>query len=192
MEVRRIFQTTLVHPIRPEFSVAALFLGAEFPAGTGVEAVSRTLGIEPLSSGEISEDELRPVLACILTGSLEVFDMNPRAFRVFVNEAGIDESFLDHALGGARLVVERGQGGDPVGLAAHTLGGLLSEGLGAALGLYVLSDHDRLHDVSGRHQIELLVLLLPDGLLVCGSQRGLDRALHFGLQERITPLAVAS
>ncbi len=119
MEARRIFQTTLVHPIRPEFSVAALFLGAEFPAGTGVEAVSRTLGIEPLSSGEISEDDLRPVLACILTGSLEVFDMNPRAFRVFVNESGIDEDFLDHTLAAARLVVERGQGGGQAGLAAH-------------------------------------------------------------------------
>ncbi len=187
MEVRRIFQTTLVHPIRPEFSVAALFLGAKFPAGTGVEVVSRTLGIEPLSSGDISEDELRRVLACILTGSLEVFDMNPRAFRVFVNESGIDEGFLDHALAAAHLVVERGQ----VGLAAQTLGGLLGESLGAAFGLYALSDHDRLHDVSGRHQIELLVLLLPDGLLVCGSQRGLDRALHFGLQERINQITVA-
>ena len=131
------------------------------------------------------------MLACILTGSLDVFDMNPRAFRVFVNESGINEGFLDHALGGARLVVERGQGGGQAGLAAHTLGGLLSEGLGAALGLYALSDHDRLHDVSGRHQIELLVLLLPDGLLVCGSQRGLDRALHFGLQERINQITVA-
>ncbi len=153
--------------------------------------MSRTLGIEPLSSGEISEDELRRVLACILTGSLEVFDMNPRAFRVFVNESGIGEGFLDHALAAAHLVVERGQRGGQVGLAAQTLGGLLGEGLGAALGLYALSDHDRLHDVSGRHQIELLVLLLPDGLLVCGSQRGLDRALHFGLQERINQITVA-
>ena len=78
-----------------------------------------------------------------------------------------------------------------MGLAAQTLGGLLGEGLGAALGLYALSDHDRLHDVSGRHQIELLVLLLSDGLLVCGSQHGLDRALHFGLQERINQITVA-
>ena len=127
MEVRRIFQTTLVHPIKPEFSVAALFLGAEFPAGTGVEAVSRTLGIEPLSSGEISEDELRRVLACVLTGSLEVLDMNPRAFRFFVNETGINESFLDHALATAHLVVERGHRGGQVGVAAQTLGGLLGD-----------------------------------------------------------------
>ena len=55
----------------------------------------------------------------------------------------------------------------------------------------MLSDHDRLHDRSGRHQIELLVLLLPDGLLVCGSQRGLDRALHFGLQGRINQITAA-
>jgi hypothetical protein len=190
MEARQIFETILVHPLKPEYSLAALFLGTEVPAGTGVELVSRSLGIEPLSGGEISEDELRRVLACILTDSLEVFDMNPRSFRAFVNESGIDDRFLEHVLTAARLVVERGTGQGSA-LAVRTLGGLLSNSLGAALGLYALSDHDRLHDVSGRHQIELLVLLLRDGVLVCGSRHGLDRALHFGLQDRLYEAFIA-
>lgn len=39
--------------------------------------------------------------------------------------------------------------------------------------------------------IELLFLILPAGLLLAGSQRGLDRALHFGLYERIHQAIVA-
>ena len=66
MEAQRIFQTTLVHALRPEFSVAALFLNAELPAGTSAELLCRSLGIEPLSGGEISHDEFRRVLACRL------------------------------------------------------------------------------------------------------------------------------
>ena len=199
MEARRIFQTTLVHSLRPEFSVAALFLNAELPAGagvdTGAEALCRSLGIEPLSGGEISHDELRRVLACVLTGSLEVFDMNPRAFHTYVNASGIDEGFLEHALTAARLVVARGSSPGAQGaaqtLAAQTLDGLLSDSLAAVFGLYRLPEHDRLHDVSGRHAIELLFLILPEGLLLAGSQRGLDRALHFGLYERIHQTFIA-
>ncbi len=203
MEARRIFQTTLVHSLRPEFSVAALFLNAEFPAGAGAaagtEALCRSLGIEPLSDGEISSDELRRVLACLLTGSLEVFDMNPRVFHTYVNQSGIDEGFLEHALTAARLVVARGgphsgpsaTGGAAQTLAAQTLDGLLADSLAAVFGLYRLPEHDRLHDVSGRHAIELLFLILPEGLLLAGSQRGLDRALHFGLYERIHQTFIA-
>ncbi len=203
MEARRIFQTTLVHSLRPEFSVAALFLNAEIPAGAGIEtraeAVCRSLGIEPLSGGEISSNELRRVLACLLTGSLEVFDMNPRAFHTYVNESGIDQGFLEHVLTAARLVIARGAppGGPPVGrgaahtLAAQTLDGLLADSLAAVFGLYRLPERDRLHDVSGRHAIELLFLVLPEGLLLAGSQLGLDRALHFGLYERIHQAFIA-
>ena len=97
MDARRIFQTTLVHSIRPEFSLASLFLSAGIPDQARAEAVCRSLGIEPLSSGEISSDELRRVLACLLCDNLEVFDMNPRAFRLYVNESGIEMSFLEHA-----------------------------------------------------------------------------------------------
>ena len=191
MEARRIFQTTLVHALRPEFSVAALFLGAEFPAGAGAEALCRSLGIEPLSGGEISSDELRRVLACLLTGSLEVFDMTPRAFLTYLNQSGIDEAFLEHALTAARLVVARGAPGATQTLATQTLEGLLADSLAAVFGLYRLSERDRLHDVSGQHAIELLFLILPEGLLLAGSQRGLDRALHFGLYERIHQALVA-
>ena len=197
MEARRIFQTTLVHPLRPEFSVAALFLGAAFPAGpgadtgTGAEALCRSLGIEPLSGGEISSDELRRVVACLLTGSLEVFDMTPRAFLTYLNQSGIDEAFLEHALTAARLVVARGAQGATQTLAAQTLEGLLADSLAAVFGLYRLSERDRLHDVSGQHAIELLFLILPEGLLLAGSQRGLDRALHFGLYERLHQALVA-
>ncbi len=199
MEARRIFQTTLVHALRPEFSVAALFLDARIPTENGTEEVCGRLGIEPLSGGEISHDELRRVLACVLTGSLEVFDMNPRAFHTYVNQSGIDEGFLEHALTAARLVVTRGgphggpssTGGAAPTLAAQTLDGLLADSLAAVFGLYRLPERDRLHDVSGRHAIELLFLVLPEGLLLAGSQRGLDRALHFGLYERIHQAFVA-
>ncbi len=191
MEARRIFQTTLVHSLRPEFSVAALFLDARIPAESGVEDVCGRLGIEPLSGGEISHDELRRVLACVLTGSLEVFDMNPRAFHTYVNASGIDEGFLEHALTAARLVVARGAQGGAQTLTAQTLDVLLADSLAAVFGLYRLPERDRLHDVSGRHAIELLFLILPEGLLLAGSQRGLDRALHFGLYERIHQAFVA-
>ncbi len=191
MEARRIFQTMLVHSLRPEFSVAALFLNAEVPAEAGAEALCRSLGIEPLSGGEISHDELRRVLVCVLTGSLEVFDMNPRAFHTYVNASGIDEGFLEHALTAARLVVARGAQGAAQTLAAQTLDGLLADSLAAVFGLYRLAEHERLHDVSGRHAIELLFLILPEGLLLAGSQRGLDRALHFGLYERIHQTFIA-
>ncbi len=202
MEARRIFQTTLVHGLRPEFSVAALFLDAAFSAASlaegGAEAVCRSLGIEPLSGGEISADELRRVVVCLLTGSLEVFDMNPRAFQFYVNQSGIEEGFLNHVLSEARLVVARphptsggpsGQGG--ASLAAQTLNDLLAGSLAAGLGFYALGEHDRLHDVSGRHMIELMFLILPEGLLLAGSQRGLDRALHFGLYERLHQTFIA-
>jgi len=196
MEARRIFQTTLVHPLRPEFSVAAVFAGADFAAGADVDGICRSLDIEPLSGGEISADELRRVLACLLTGNFEAFDMTPRAFLNYTNESGIDERFLDHTIGTGRVVVESGPAGELSGaglaggggLQARPLGGLLADSLGAELGLFALSEHDRRHDLSGRHHIELLVLLLREGLLICGGQRGLDRALHFGLQERLSQM----
>ncbi len=206
METRRIFQTTLVHALRPEFSVAALFLNVPFSAESlaeggaegGAAAICRGLGIEPLSGGEISAEELRRVVVCLLTGSLEVFDMNPRAFQFYVNQSGIEEGFLKHVLSAARLVVARGGTGGPGSgalaaqtLAAQTLEGLLADSLAAGLGFYALGEHDRLHDTSGRQAIELLFLILPEGLLLAGSQRGLDRALHFGLYERLHQAFIA-
>ncbi len=145
MDARRIFQTTLVHSIKPEFSLAALFLSAEVPDQARAEAVCRSLGIEPLSSGEISSDELQRVLACLLCDNLEVFDMNPRAFRLYVNESGIEMSFLEHAQTVSGLVVARGKvqrggrdndrGRGQPALAAQTLDGLLADSFAAGFGL---------------------------------------------------------
>ena len=199
MDARRIFQTTLVHSIRPEYSLATLFLGAEIPDQARAEAICRSLSIEPISSGEISSDELRRVLACLLSDNLEVFDMNPRAFRNYVNESGIEMSFLEHAQTAAGLVVARGKargsgrgsgsgsgrGGGQPGLAAQTLDGLLADSFAAGFGFYHLSESDRFQDAGGRHSIELLFLFLSEGMLLVGSQRGLDRALYFGLYERL-------
>ena len=175
--------------------MGTLFLSAGIPDQDRTEAVCRSLGIEPLSGGEISSDELRRVLACLLCDNLEVFDMNPRAFRIYVNESGIEMSFLAHAQTVAGLVVARskarggGQANDrgsgQPALAAQTLDGLLADSFVAGFGLYHLSERDRLHDASGRHTIELLFLFLSEGLLLVGSQLGLDRALYYGLYERL-------
>ncbi len=192
MDARRIYQTTLLHPLRPEFSVAALFLGARFADASGAEALCRSLAIEPLSGGEISAQELRRVLACLLTDSLEVFDMTPPAFLNYVNASGIDQSFMEHALSEAHLVIARGGATDgPATLASQTLDGLLADSLAAGFGFYTLSERDRLHEISGRHQIELLFLILREGLVLVGSQRGLDRALHLGLYERLHQTFIA-
>ncbi len=107
MEARRIFQTTLIHSIRPEYALSALYLSADIPDQARAEAICQSLSIEPISGGEITSDELRRVLACLLCDNLEVFDMNPREFRHYVNESGIEMSFLEHAQTTACLVVAR-------------------------------------------------------------------------------------
>ena len=107
MDARRIFQTTLIHSIRPEYALSALYLSADIPDQARAEAICHSLSIEPISGGEITSDELRRVLACLLCDNLEVFDMNPREFRHYVNESGIEMSFLEHAQTTACLVVAR-------------------------------------------------------------------------------------
>ena len=107
MDARRIFQTTLIHSIRPEYALSALYLSADIPDQARAEAICQSLSIEPISGGEITSDELRRVLACLLCDNLEVFDMNPREFRHYVNESGIEMSFLEHAQTTACLVVAR-------------------------------------------------------------------------------------
>ncbi len=107
MDARRIFQTTLIHSIRSEYALSALFLSADIPDQARAEAICHSLSIEPISGGEITSDELRRVLACLLCDNLEVFDMNPREFRHYVNESGIEMSFLEHAQTTACLVVAR-------------------------------------------------------------------------------------
>lgn len=179
MEPRRIFQTTLVHQLKPEFSLSALFVAAALPPDTNIEGLTAALGMDILSGGSISEAELKRVLTCILSGNFDVFDMNDRAFRTFVNQVDIGHDYLDRVIHKDYVVIEKGSP------ASETLFGLLNDSFGAALGLFTLSERARVHDLTGFHKIELLSLIMPYGFLLCGSMRGISRALHFGLYDRI-------
>ncbi len=55
MELRRLIQTTIVHPLRPEFSVATLFVPLRLPEDIVLDDLSRSLGIEPISEGTFTE-----------------------------------------------------------------------------------------------------------------------------------------
>ncbi len=179
MEPRRLLQTTLVHPLRPEFSVSALFAGAAFSKDTDVDGINAALGIEPISGGTISEAELKRVLVCIFSENFAVFDMDERAFRAFVGETGVDMEFLERATHQDFIVVERGAP------QWASLAGLVNDALGATLGFFPVPERSRFHDVTGSPNIELLTIVVPYGVLACGSQRGLGRALNFGLYERL-------
>ncbi len=163
LEPRRILQTTLVHPLRPEFSVSALFVGAVFSKNTDVDGIDAALGIEPISGGTISETELKRILVCIFSENFAVFDME----------------FLERAIHRGFVVVERGAP------QSASLAGLLNDALGATLGFFPIPERARLHDLTGSPNIELLTIVVPYGVLACGSQRGLGRALNFGLYERL-------
>lgn len=179
MELRRLVQTTIVHPMRPEFSVASLFVPARLPEDIVLDDLSRSLGIEPISGGKISAAELERVLVCLLSGSFEVFDMGERAFRHFVNERDITTEFLAEVQNKAHVLVEREYA------IRDSLSAVLERSFGASLGTYSVPARAALHDTSGAPQVELLSLIGSSGVLICGSVLGLDRALHFGLYERI-------
>jgi hypothetical protein len=179
MELRRLVQTTLVHPLRPEYSVATLFVPADLPEGIALDALSRSLGIEPISGGAISEAELSRVLVCLLSGSFEVFDMAEQAFRHYVNKSDITTEFLDEVQNKAHVLFEREHA------VRDSLSAVLGRSFGASLGTYSVPARAALHDTSGAPHVELLSLIGSSGVLICGSVLGLDRALHFGLYERI-------
>ncbi len=179
LEPRRLLQTTLVHPLRPEFSVSALFVGAVFSKDTDIDGIDAALGIAPISSGTISEAELKRILVCIFSENFAVFDMGERAFGAFVGETDIDMEFLDQVIHRDFIVVERGA------LQSASLAGLLNDAVGATLGFFPVPERARHHDISGSPNIELLTIVVPYGVLACGSQRGLGRALNFGLYERL-------
>ncbi len=179
MEPRRILQTTLVHPLRPEFSVSALFVGAVFSKDTDVDGIDAALGIAAISSGSISEAELKRVLVCIFSENFAVFDMDERAFGAFVGETDIDMEFLERAIHRDFIVIERA-----VPQSAR-LAGLLNDALGATLGVFPVPERARFHDVTGSPNIGLLTIVVPYGVPACGSQRGLGRALNFGLYGRL-------
>ncbi len=179
MKLQRLIQTMIVHPLLPGLSVATLFVPLHLPEGTDVEALSRSLGIEPISGGAIAEAELDRVLACLLRSNLEVFDMDEREFRRFVNESNITVEFLDEVQHKAHVLFEQEYA------VRDSLSTVLDRSFGASLGQYAVPEHAAIHDTSGARHIELLSLIGASGLLICGSVLGLDRALHFGLYERI-------
>ena len=179
MKLRRLIQTMVVHPLRPEFSVATLFVPLRLPEDIVLDALSRSLGIEPISGGAISEAELKRVLACLLWGSFEVFDMDEPEFRRFVNESGITVEFLDEVQHKAHVLFEREYA------IRDSLSAVLERSFGASLGTYSVPALAAVHDTSGAPQIDLLSLIGSSGLLICSGVLGLDRALHFGLYERI-------
>ena len=179
MKLRRLIQTTVVHPLRPEFSVATLFVPLRLPEDIVLDDLSRSLGIEPISGDAISEAELKRVLACLLWGSLEVFDMDEPEFRRFVNESNITVEFLDEVQNKAHVLFEREYA------IRDSLSVVLDRSFGASLGTYSMPARAALHDTSGAPHVELLSLIGSSGVLICSSVLGLDRALHFGLYERI-------
>ena len=179
MTPRRIFQTTLLHPLRPDYSVAALFACADFSEHADIGAVLAAFGIEPISGGSISEAELKRVVAYLLSDSDDVFEMTDSAFRQFVNRTDIATEFLDRVINEKGLIVEEER------TEQRSLAALLNNSFGAALGQYAIPDPSLFHDTSGLTKITLLNVNLPYGILLCGSARGLGRALHFGLYGKI-------
>ena len=179
MEPQRILQATLVHPLRPEFSVSGLFVRAQFFGHTKIDTVLAALDIEPISGGSISEPELKRVVAYILSDSHDVFDMNDTALGSFVNRSEIGTEFLDRSLYEKHLIVD---GERPQREALFTL---VNNSFGATLGVYSVPEEVRFRDTSGPPKITLLSLSLPHGVLIFGAMRGVDRALRFGLYEKI-------
>ncbi|MEE8188168.1 MAG: hypothetical protein V3T80_03065 [Kiloniellales bacterium] len=179
MTLRRIFQTTLLHPLRPNYSVAVLFVCANFSEHANIDAALAAFGIEPISGGSISEAELKRIVAYLLSDNSDVFEMTDSAFRQFVNRTDISTEFLDRVLNEKELIIEEEQ------TEQKSLTALLNNSFGAALGQYAIPDRSVFHDSSGLPKITLLNVNLPYGILLCGSVRGLDRALHFGLYEKI-------
>ncbi len=179
MELGRLVQTTIMHPLRPEFSVATLFVPLRLPEDIVLDDLSRSLGIEPISGGKISEAELKRVLVCLLSGSFEVFDMGEQAFRHYVNVHDITTEFLDEVQNKEHVLFERENA------IRDSLSAVLERSFGASLGQYSVPGHAAVHDTSCAPHLDLLCLIGSSGVLLVGSVLGLDRALHFGLYERI-------
>lgn len=179
MESRQIFQTTLIHPLRPEYSVAALFVCANFSEHSDIDTVLEAFGIESISGGSISEPELKRIMAYILSDAADIFDMNDAAFRTFANGSDISIEFLDKALYENSFIIEEERP------ERRGLNSLLLNSFGASVGQYAVPEHARLHDTSGQPKITLLNVNLPYGVMLCGSSRGIDRALHYGLHAKI-------
>ena len=186
MELRRICQTTLAHPVRPEFSVSTLFVPAKFPEDVKVDGILEALELDSLSGGSISESELKRVIASILSHNLETFDMNEIEFRSYVNKTEISMDFLNKCIHDKHIVIEEYDF-----VRRESMISLLNSCLGAALSLYSVPQPRQIYDWTGRHKtddspkIELLALAVPHGMVICGSIGGMCRALPVGLYQRI-------
>lgn len=186
MNPRRITQTTVVHPLRSEFSfsiVVAPIASADEVAG---EQALRELGLEPISEGAISESELLRVLACTLTGELQIFEMADREFRLYANEIGVEYEFLTKASSEPGLGLDAVNPLNPVGSAGPprtALKDILAFSPRANLCLYngPVSDHL----MSRPESAPVLALHTQDLLILCGNAVILWRALDHGLYARL-------
>ncbi len=179
MKLQRILQTTLVHPLRAEFSATALFVPSDFSENVDIAALLRALGMESLSGGSISESELKRIIACTLRNTLEVFDMDDKEFTLFVNTSDIHTEFLENMIYNKSILVERFRP------EAESCIALLNNSYAAALGLYSAPGPKQIGGTSDSRKFPFLVLVMPYGILICGNTRGIYGALHLGLYEGI-------
>lgn len=175
MEIVRFIQSTLRHPLQPAFSFSVLSVTADLRANGDVDSVMRSLSLEPLSEGTISEQELRQMIACLLEGDMKVFEFSPAELARYVNEIGIHAEFVDEIMGKPHVLVDRDHP------AAFDLWSVLAASQGAALGLFQVPETG----IALGRDIPLLVVYLASGLIICGSTYGLNKALDYGLYDSL-------
>lgn len=179
MHSRKIHQTTLVHLLRPEFSFSSVFVGTVDPAPRDITAVMAALGIESISGGDISRDELRKVIVYMLSENIEVFDFADPVLLRYVNELGIMREFLDEIMTANSLVVD---GANPRALSVTEL---LDNAIGAELGTLALVDLASPEAPREAERATLLVMLGRSGIVICGGERAVFKAMAHGLYDRI-------
>lgn len=180
MHSRKIHQTTLVHLLRPEFSFSSVFIGAADPAPLDIAAVMSALGIDSISGGDISRDELRKVIVYMLSDNLEIFDFADPVLLRYVNELGIMNEFLDEIMTSKCLILDDG---DPRGLSVSEL---LEGAIGAELGTLTLTSRSSAAETEAdAERATLLVMLGISGIVICGGERAVFKAMAHGLYDRI-------
>lgn len=180
MHSRKIHQTTLVHLLRPEFSFSSVFIGTADPAPLDIAAVMSALGIDSISGGDISRDELRKVIVYMLSDNLEIFDFADPVLLRYVNELGIMNEFLDEIMTSKCLILDDG---DPRGLSVSEL---LEGAIGAELGTLTLTSRSSAAETEAdAERATLLVMLGISGIVICGGERAVFKAMAHGLYDRI-------
>jgi len=176
---RKIHQTTLVHLLRPEFSFSSVFFGTSDPAPQDVATVMAVLGIDSISGGEISRDELRKIIVYMLSENLEVFDFADPVLLRYVNELGIMREFLDEIMTADCVLID---GESPRALSVTAL---LDGAIGAELGTLSLTNRLAADEESDAERATLLVMLGHAGIVICGGERAVFKAMAHGLYDRI-------